>query len=184
MNKKLTKNIIASFLMFLFSFGAVNACGKIATTDIAISNEKGSFYISKESSSIKIDNEKYPGTVEVFINNEKIQALNNQKNNSTYYYFDQYASSWFPKNILISIRQDGKEIYSARVKVYDTTYSWGEKILTPILVISIFLTLVIITWGIISSFFDKWKIKLKIIFILIGIDILLGILLIFWNDFC
>lgn len=180
MNKDLTKKfkniVVASFLVFFFSFGVASACATIPSYRIVALDENGSFSFPKEVDALStiVDVEKYPGTVEIYINNEKLQPTHEAGN------LGKYVSS---ENNSVSVKQNGKEIYSAKWRIY---HPWSKKnILQLILLTSAFITLSLIIWGIISSLFGKKeRIDLKkTIGIFIGIDFLLCILIIFL-DIC
>ena len=177
--------IIASFFMFLFSFGIASACGRSGMESIVASSEKGDSSLrGTYSPSIMIDTEKYPNNVEVYVNNKKIEKVEPGKDGRIYYYFDQYAKWWFPESLAIRVEQDGNEIYSANWKIYDTTFSWSEKILPILLFLASFVTLVLIVWGFIANLVGKRRVTSFAIFVSIGIDFLIGLLLIFSGSIC
>lgn len=155
------KKIIFLLILILFPFTTI-ACVEIPTFKVAPSQEKGDFIFENHiyNQFLRIDRTKHPDT-EFFINNEMFGDIG-EDNNIYIDLYDKYSKPYFPPKINVSVKQNGKEIYSAKWKVYDTTHFLSERA-SPF----IFWLFLILLFGLalkLSKIERKLKIKIFLIF--------------------
>lgn len=180
-------NILSvSLFLFVFSFVIVNACESVSSFEINASDEKGSISFEKKqdfSPRVFFYKEEYPGLIEFYVDNIKLQPKyeHDDVNGNRVYDLANYSTTWFPRDVLISVKQDGKEFYTAKWAI---SYLYGpftkkNMFLTILLAFSVFMTFLFVAWGIISSLIGKWKVSHKIILLFIIFDIILIFLKLF-----
>lgn len=201
MNKNLTKKlrniIIVTIFLFVVGFMVTSACGTsnpVFGYEIIAADEKGVLeYNTAEESmgtrNIVIEKDKYPGNIEVLINN-KIKnpepypyPLKYGEKYYYHYFLGEYISEYYPIKFSVAVFQDGKEIYSAKWKIYDSANNWLLTDLHLLSFILLFLAILLIPWKIIAAIFNKKGPSLILILIIISLLLLFSISLLVAGHF-
>ena len=163
-----SKKIFILLILSSILPSTVFACGRMGTGyEIQASQEKGVFEYDKKPYSpvIAIDSRKYPN-IEVYVNGIKIQP--DIYDDRRYYSLGEFPSSseaFFPKNVAVLIKQNNIEIYSAKLKITDTTFSFWELVSPILLAISLFITAFSFILFFINLFIKKFNFVTKILII-------------------
>lgn len=151
-------------LMLLIPLQFVFGCGRLGEIELTKYEENGHFEYTFEGNagSISIDTNLYPN-IEIYIN-KSLLIPSVYKNELHYYLYEKYGSEYFPSKISISVLQNGKEIYSAKWKIKDVTYSLPEKLSPFLLAFSSLVTAISFVFCLIGIFINKFH-KAKWFFI-------------------
>lgn len=160
------------FLLILIIPVTVFACARLVGYEIEASQEKGAFEYNKTHAYVwwprlSIDIKKYPD-LEVYINGEEITRNIESYGDTTYYVYslEKFSPDFFnlfQKSFDIRIKQSDKEIYSAKWKVTNTTYSLPEKLSIYLLPISLFITFISFIFVLIGTFIKKFNFAKKLL---------------------
>jgi hypothetical protein len=136
------KKIILFLLLLLLPLQFVFACGRFGIYELTKYDEKGDFEckFNDNSGITTIEDKLYPN-IEIYENNILLSpSIYKDGDKAAYYIGEKYSSDFFPPKFNISVVQNGTEIYSAKWRIKDVTFSMPEKLSPFLLIISLFFT--------------------------------------------